>query len=308
VVETWRENPRPKDSKDQWVLAEQRIPMRRQQPLSFIPFVIVNASNIQPDAEEPALLSLVDANFDHFRLDADYKRALKEVSIVQRCTAGFDFGITDDTEGDDASGGRDLNKIPISSDYIWTATDSSAQAFVLSYDGAGIPYLENALQADEKKMATMGARILEQRPQGVESAEALNFRHVGEKSMLGEIVGVAEQGMEKALSMWAWWMGLVDDWRDVGEDVVSYKMNRDYVSARMTSADLLALIEAHQRGRIDDATLYYNLEMGEITMPGDSLEDMQARLAEQEPAARPLRLEEDDNGDSGADDDMDEAA
>lgn len=125
-------------------------------------------------------------------------------------------------------------------------------------------------------MAILGARMLEPQKKGVETAEAASIHRKGEESMLSSVAQAISLAVEKALKWFAEWAG-------ANPEEVEFDLNRDFYPVPMTPEELTALIAAWQAGAISDQTLFDNLQQGEIIDNDTTLEDEQARIANQAP-------------------------
>ncbi len=292
------EDPEAKDDREKFVedLDQQGYLERSGQRLDFIPFQFVNVTHNDADVEEPPLLDLVDVNIDHFKLDANYKLGLEKCGIPILWAAGFEFPMTDDIES--VGHGDDLNnKVTVSPDYMLVTDKVQAEVQYAEFSGQGLQPLKEEREKDEERMAVLGARLLETPKAGVESAASQETRHSGEKSMLAELATTGESGLEAALGVFAWWMGWTES-PEVPEDVISYKLNKDYVSARMTPQMLREWTSALLSGSISYLTYYHVLEEGELTRPGVTVEDEMAAREAEEPVDQPR----DGEGEDGVDD------
>jgi len=278
---------------DQWILDPEEdinpwIATRGGTDVPFIPFTFVNPSGISPDVEEPPFLDLVDINLDHYRLDAFHKHALKMCGLPQHWFAGFEF---EETESEDARDeGTSLDrKVAIGADYALVAKDPAAKAGMLEFTGAGVTPISTEKEKDEERMAALGARAIETRKSGVETAEAMQLRHQGEQSTLSEVAGSVEDALRNSIGHFAWWAGVSAD----GEfpSGAAVELNRDYYAPSITPQMLGALVQARQAGEIDQETFFYNLERGEMIEEGTSVEDMQTRIEAQVPALMILDTE-----------------
>ena len=268
-------------------------PKRAGVRLDFIPFVFTNVTHTEPPIEEPPLLDLVDVNIDHFKLDANYKYGLEKTSIPQYWLAGFKFAMTQDTE----TTGHDqelIDKVPIGGDYAWVSEDANARAGIVEYTGQGLKPLKEEREQDEDRMAVLGARILETPKAGVEAAATMEVRHSGEKSMLAEMARTAEDSLQNALGILSWWEGWAET-VTVPEDQQYYRLNKDYVSARMTAEMLREMTSALLSGSISYGTYYYALEQGELTRPGVDVEKEQDDIANQAPINPAVDDDEDED-------------
>ncbi len=260
----------------EWVGEEQQPPIRMGQRLTFIPFVFDGVSESKPDCEKPPLLDLVTVNYGHYRLTADYYDAMRFTSKPQPWVSGL-------TDSD--------TKMRIGSRYAWTLP-VGAQSGYLEYSGAGIADIRQALNDDESRMARLGAAVIEEPKEGVESAETASINQSGKTSMLASITGTTGHAMSKALRIMAWWGGLTNMLDDQN---IKLTMNTDFVEARMSPSDLEALVRSWQARGISRDTLTWNIKRGGLLPEERTIEDEQALIDAEEPSmpqGQPEQLDE----------------
>jgi hypothetical protein len=146
----------------------------------------------------------------------------------------------------------------------------------LEHVGSGIGAITAAMDEKRELMATVGARLLEATPKGVETAEAARLRHAGEHATLRTIAAVLSAGLTQALQYHAWWVGTEPTPADVPARV---ELHKDFANVRMASDELRAMILAWQSGALSYPTLYQNLTRGELTRVGVSADDEREDIA-----------------------------
>jgi hypothetical protein len=95
---------------------------------------------------------------------------------------------------------------------------------------------------------------------------------------------VVSQGLTWALQTHAWWAGMTEN---VDDPAIHVDLNTDLVSTTMEPQMLTALMTALLNGTISQEMYYYNLQQGEVAIPGVSFEEEQA-LREAQLAQQPL--------------------
>jgi hypothetical protein len=289
---------------DEWVSVEQIFPTRQGERLQFIPFSFVSGVGTQPGVEEAPFLDLADVNYTHYRTDADYRANMFLCANPQLLLTGWETPITDSTETDGYEGEALNSKVPIGSEYALIQSAADADAKWIELEGKSLETQSTEEDRLEKKMAVLGARILEEQKAGIETAAAQQFRHAGERSALAGLVRGVESGIEQALSQYSWWAGSLDSWQNpMDNEILDVDMNKDYMAASMPPQMLTALMQGLQNGNIDFETWHYNLKKGEITIPDDTPKAMEERLFTQNPMFVPATFFGD-----GEDVDIEEAA
>lgn len=243
-----------------WALVDEpKIPTVNGKPLDKIPFIFINPYDLRPEVEKPPMLDLVDVNIGHYRNSADYEHALFLTSQPTPWVAG---AITE------------ANKpAAIGSGAFWILPEGATAGF-LEFQGAGLEAMRKAMEDKEGRMASLGARMINEGKNRNEAADTARMRGNGELSLLTNVVNMAEAGIERALRIAAEWVtGRPDD--------VEVKLNRDWVEAKMDATMLTALVKAWQSGGMSHQTLYDNLQSGEVA-PVDRTYDDEKDLIEEE--------------------------
>ena len=128
-----------------WELMERRRPLRQGKALDQIPFVFHGPRNALPAVDKMPLADIVHVNLDHYRLDADYKHGLHFTALPTAWVSGFDK----------------TTELRIGSSTAWVADSVGAVAGFLEFRGHGLSTFETAQARDERLMAVLGSRMLE---------------------------------------------------------------------------------------------------------------------------------------------------
>lgn len=251
-----------KNDKNDWIPVEQIAPLMNGKRLNFIPFYVFGASSNSFDEQMPVLLDLVDLNLAHYRVTADYEHGCHFAGLPTAVITGYEA--------------KENEKLYIGSATAWVFNNADADAKFLEFTGQGLGALENNLERKEKQMAAIGARLLEQQKNGVESAGAMQMRANGESSVLSNIANLVSQHLSEMLTFMAEWEGI--------NAPCSIKLNTDYMPAGMTAQELAEIVKAWQSGAISFNTLFDNLKRGEIVSESTTLEDEQELIANAAPA------------------------
>src|SRR5262249_12888973 len=82
-------------SKDPWQpYGPPRVPMRRGEPVPFIPFVPMNAGSLGIEPDDPPFLGICEINLSQYRTSADLENARWKMGHPQLAA----FGVTTNTE------------------------------------------------------------------------------------------------------------------------------------------------------------------------------------------------------------------
>ena len=257
VVELWepvladghRSNRR---KKSEWKLVESRVPLRLGKPLPLIPFVFHGPRNSLPDVDKMPLADIITVNLDHYRLDADYKHGLHFTALPTAWVSGFDK----------------TSELRIGSSTAWVAETPGAVAGFLEFKGHGLSTFENAQDRDERLMAVLGSRMLEDTKRVGETADAIELRQAGENSILMTLAMSVSDSISQVLRWVYWWNSTEQLPEDVSEDLVLLQINTDFTPKGLTSLELTAIVSAWQAGAISQATMFDLFRKGEVLPTG----------------------------------------
>ncbi|MEI6077028.1 MAG: DUF4055 domain-containing protein [Verrucomicrobiota bacterium] len=262
VVEIWQQETKSKTGrrgsnalpgkKTEWKLIETRIPLRLGKPLPQIPFVFHGPRNALPDVDKMPLADIISVNLDHYRLDADYKHGLHFTALPTAWVSGFD---------------KD-SELRIGSSTAWVAEAPGAVAGFLEFKGHGLSTFENAQNRDERLMAVLGSRMLEDTKRVGETADAIELRQAGENSILMTLALSLSDSISQVLRWVYWWNSTETYPEDVSEELVLLNINTDFTAKGLTSLELTAIVSAWQAGAISQATMFDLFRKGEVLPTG----------------------------------------
>jgi hypothetical protein len=255
VVEIWSKdetNKANKTKKAKWSLTESRVPLRLGKPLPLIPFVFHGPRNALPDVDKMPLADIISVNLDHYRLDADYKHGLHFTALPTAWVSGFDK----------------TSELRIGSSTAWVTDQVGAVAGFLEFKGHGLSTFENAQNRDERLMAVLGSRMLEDTKRVGETADAIELRQAGENSILMTLALSVSDSISQVLRWVYWWNSTEQFPEDVSEDIVLLNINTDFTAKGLTSLELTAIVSAWQAGAISQATMFDLFRKGEVLPTG----------------------------------------
>ena len=254
VVEKWEQQPSGNNrrKKSEWTLVESRVPLRLGKPLPLIPFVFHGPRNALPDVDKMPLADIITVNLDHYRLDADYKHGLHFTALPTAWVSGFDK----------------TSDLRIGSSTAWVSDTVGAVAGFLEFKGAGLSTFENAQNRDERLMAVLGSRMLEDTKRVGETSDAIELRQAGENSVLMTLAISVSDSISQVLRWVYWWNSTESFPEDVGEDLVLLQINTDFTAKGLTSLELTAIVGAWQAGAISQATMFDLFRKGEVLPTG----------------------------------------
>lgn len=228
--------------------------------MDFIPFVVIGADCIGMDVESPPLIDLATTNLHHYMQATSYERGCFFSGLPTMFISGTNNLNADGTPLTISIGGNLANILP----------RPESKAYYVEVTG-DFNALRTNLEDKKREMAVLGARMLEQQQKGVESGIAIAQKLSGEESLLSSMSQTVSYGLTKALQLFCEWQGVDGD--------VAVKLNRDFMPAGITSADMTALVTAWQQGAISSETMFDNLKAGEIINSDVTYEQEQERIA-----------------------------
>jgi len=188
------------------------------------------------------LSDIIAVNLDHYRSDADYKHGLHFTALPT----------------------------------AWVSETPGATAGYLEFTGQGLTSFERAMDRDERLMAVLGSRLLQDQKKVGETAEAIRLRQSGEDSALSAIATSVSESLTQVLR-WVYWWNTSQEVSPYGltKAEVTVKLNTDFGMAGMSSQDLQAVVGAWQSGAISRDTMFELFRSGEILPDGRTNEDEQ---------------------------------
>jgi hypothetical protein len=236
--------------------------MRFGHPLPLIPFVFHGPNHSRPDIDKTPLTDIIAVNLDHYRLDADYKHGLHFTALPTAWVSGFDK----------------TSVLKIGSTSAWVTEAQGATAGFLEFTGQGLTSFERAMDRDERLMAVLGSRLLENQKRVGETAQAIELRQSGENSILSNIASSASESLTRVLR-WVYWWHSTEELPDViSDNQALVRLNTDFSLKGLTSQELQAIVAAWQNGAISRDTMFELFRKGEILPDGRTNEEESSLL------------------------------
>ncbi|WP_420106876.1 DUF4055 domain-containing protein [Herbaspirillum huttiense] len=242
-------------------------PMIGGQHLDFIPFMFMSVDDLTPTVDLPPLVDLVDMNYAHYLVSADYEHGCHFAGLPTPVVSGY--------SPENGPNGEPPEKLYVGSGTAWVFPNKDAKASYLEFTGQGLDALEKNLSRKENQMAILGARLLEAPKKGVEAAETAGIHRAGENSVLASVAQTLSEGLEKALELLILWAGI--------DGEVEFHLNRDFFPMPMSSDELTALTQALLQGAISFETYFAQLQAGEIIVATRTVEEEEAARKKDKP-------------------------
>jgi hypothetical protein len=265
-VDLWQEQAvEGEKGKTEWVVVDSRVPRRLGKPLPLIPFVFHGPRHSRADVDRGPLEDIIAVNLDHYRLDADFKHGLHFTALPTAWVSGFDKTAS----------------LRIGSSSAWVSETPGATAGFLEFTGQGLTTFERAMDRDERLMAVLGSRMLEDVKKVGETATAIELRQSGEYSILGNVAASVSESLTQLLRWVYWWNSTEELPDDVTSEQVLVTLNSDFSTKGLASQDVQAIVAAWQAGAISQDTMHELFRRGEVLPEGRTNEE-EAGLIEQQ--------------------------
>lgn len=244
-----------------WCMEERRTLKRDGVALTFIPFVFHGPQHSRPEPDRLPLAAIIAANLDHYRLDADYKHGLHFTALPTAWVSGFDKG----------------SPLRIGASTAWVSEVAGAAAGFLEFSGAGLGHIERAMEKVERRMAVLGAGMLEGTCVGTSvpgTGGAASPRASLELCGLGSIVASLNESLSQVLRIAQWWI----EGGELRAQNASIVMETD-LSARVVNGELIsAVVGAWRGGAISRDTMLDWLKRWEVLPEGRSVGEERALI------------------------------
>lgn len=221
-------------------------------PMDRIPFFCVTPMGLNLCPGKPPVLDIVDINMSHYRTSADLEHGRHFTGLPTPYITGAD------SQG----------KMHIGSTSAWVIPDPNAKVGFLEFTGQGLQSLEKALAEKQSQLASLSSRLIDNSTRGSEAAETVKLRYLSETASLRSIVRSVEALMNSVYNMVGYMEGL-------GEDSVSVKLNKDFLDAKLSAAELKAWSEAYLSGSVTKEMYINALARGDsLPPPGSPMGDL----------------------------------
>lgn len=242
---------------DKEVYDQTIVPLNTGRPMAYIPFIVVNPLGVGSTVYKPPMLDIADVNLSHYRSSADLEHGRHFTGLPTVVVTGVDGS----------------QKLKIGSQTAWCIPDKDAKATFLEFTGQGLQSLEKALSEKENQLASLSARILGNSGNGSEAADTVRLRYMSETASLSTITRAVEAGLNIVYKIAAEMDGM--DPNDV-----SIKLDKEFLSVRMSPSELIKLTESYLTGGMTVETYVYNLRRGDL-LPVTSTDEQEIKALEE---------------------------
>lgn len=220
-----------------------QTPSRIGQPVDFIPFTFINASDVVPEPDKPPLLGLSNLCLTVYRGEADFRQALYMQGQDTLVITGA--GSSDEDIRIGAEGRLDLPE--------------GATAEYIGVDSGGLREMADTIDKDKNHAMQKGGQLMDSVSRERESGDALKVRVAARTATLNQIALTGAFGLEMSLKQAAEWMGL-------DPDQVTVTPNLDFIDSGLEPDDIVKLITAKNQGApISNQTIHKWMEERDAT-------------------------------------------
>lgn len=257
VHEVWRE-PQPtkadgtKIPKGNFSVHEVYKPTDAQgNRLTEIPFMFFGSENNDPNADNPNFYDLASLNLAHYRNSADYEESCYIVGQPTPVLTGLtEEWVNNVLKGAVNFGSRGGIPLPAGADAKLLQAEPNTM-------------LKEAMDAKERQMVALGARLVEQKEVQRTATEA-ELEAASEGSSLASATKNVSQAFEWGLKWAARWIGQPDS-------AVKFELNTDFDIARMSPEERQKVVEEWQKGAITFEEMRTSLRKAGIATEKDEI-------------------------------------
>jgi len=254
----------------------------RGRRLNYIPFVFVNSKSLLPAVSSPPLMDVATINISHYQSTALLEHG--------RFYAGMPTYVI--AAGSDSPDPPDSSApLAVGPSSVWEL-EKDAKAWILEFNGHGLSFLENAVDAKQLQMQSLGGKLISsQRKAAALSTEAYALMEAGDEATLLDVAENCEAGVARALTILADFQGIqlpasrpnsptVTDaeGRPLATSILC-EMNKEFVRSDLTARELRAIQSLYTSGIIPLDVLYYALRSVNVIPIEYTLEDFKRLLS-----------------------------
>lgn len=232
---------------------EMKAPAIRGKTLENIPFIFVNSKDINPDPDEPPLISLARLCGAIYRGEADYRQNLfmqgqdTLVVIGPRAPTLTDPAVEQEEPLRTGAGSRiDL--------------EIGGDAKYVGVQSQGLTEQRYALENDRKRAESRSGQLIDASKGDKESGTALKTRVGAQTSTLNQIASTGALALEMILKQAARWIG-------ADETKVKVTPNTEFADYQMSGQDLVNLMTAKrtQGAPLSNESVHRLMVQGNLT-------------------------------------------
>ena len=240
------------------LIPEEKIyPTNMGSYLTEIPIRFISCSKDQTKIESSPIEPICTHSFTYYRVSADRGWGLHHIALPTPYFTGVS-----------------KNQLPNGlGPSIIIALPQGATAGILSYSGEGLGELSSEMTEIKSEIADYGARLLESRGKVGEAADTVELKMMSDSASLSTIVKNVVAGI-------TWSLRLYHELNGRPAEAVSANVDTDFITTKLSGANLTALVNAYLSGAIPLEVMFNNLKEGQIVDSETSYEKFVDDLAE----------------------------
>lgn len=216
------------------------VPMVFGRPMDRIPFRFFNATTNLPDVEKPPILDILTLNLSHYKTYAQLEHG-------RFYTANPVYYVTGGTEDDSYHIGPSV---------VWEV-GSNEKAGIIEFNGQGLKSLENALEAKESQVASLGGRLIGDSNTAGQSDNQIKLKDRNEQSLLLNVTTVINENFTFLLRVMA-------DWMNEARPELSFRTNQDFLLDQAAAREFRAITMMYEAGILPIEVIYEYFLKAEI--------------------------------------------
>lgn len=286
-VEIWRE-PTPtvyqpgRMPTGQFQIAEAFFPTDSAgNRLTEIPFTFIGANNNDPQPDDPGFYDLASLNIAHYRNSADYEESCYITGQPTPVAAGLTQEWVKDVLGGKLTLGS-VGGIPLPVGATFDLKQASPNTM-----------LKEALDAKERQMVALGARLVEQQEVQRTATEAQI-----ESSSQGSALASAAKNVASAFE---WGLKWAARWIGENDSSVKFELNTDFDISNMQPEQRKQLVDEWQKGALTFEEMRSGLKKAGVATEDDKV--AKGKIAKDTAEAMALAMPDNQPGDGSTSND-----
>ena len=231
------------------------VPLKKNKPLNFIPFVIHGGVPVS----SPIMLPIAEQNIHWYMKDADYQHGLHYTALPTPWVVGVD---PKDEMAPKTIGPQRLWYLPMGS-----------TCGMLEFTGAGLKEIKSSMDATMHNITMLSSQILVPKSAYDETATAASIRSASETASLSSMVSDLSEELTTVIKV-------ASDWGNFSHKDTSIEINSDFMPLTLSGADVSAYVSAVIKEGFSKKTLFDLLKKGEIIEGSrqfkDEMDDIEA--------------------------------
>lgn len=236
------------------------VPKNRGKAFNFIPFMFFGPLTNSPGVEKSPVLDIAMMNISHYQSVAQLEHGRFYTALPI-----YHIQVQNENEK--------RGSYVVGPNTVWEYSGEKAPG-ISEYNGAGLRFLESALDIKESHISALGGRMLGVRTTAVaESDNLVKLKEKNEQSLLLNATTVINVGLSIVLQWWA-------AWQNKPSEAAGIELNQDFLFNSFAAREFRAFTLMYQQGVIPLEVLYSILGKAEVIPEDMTLEVFRAQLSD----------------------------